>query len=168
MPLPRFTPNILTLWMALAMVVMGCVHAPRPPERRVYLISESTDGVGSDSPRGVGGSGAEAYCNELQKTCFKTCWRRKPELESIPKHSAQHDRHCTEKCRREFMKCVEQQEQLERQDVKKELRFQDIGTALVWLGEHKTELELGTMVVVAGVAFTVAVSAAGALVLAPL
>ena len=66
------------------------------------------------------------------------------------------------------MKCVEQQEQLERQDVKKELRFQDIGTALVWLGEHKTELELGTMVVVAGVAFTVAVSAAGALVLAPL
>jgi hypothetical protein len=40
--------------------------------------------------------------------------------------------------------------------------------ALAWLREHKAELALGTVVVVAGVAFVVATGGGGALLLVPL
>jgi len=48
--------------------------------------------------------------------------------------------------------------------------FQAIAPAIDWLEEHHTELLVGTVVVIAGVAFTVVVadSGGGALALAPL
>jgi hypothetical protein len=48
------------------------------------------------------------------------------------------------------------------------LEFPDMNKALNWLREHKTEVAIGTVVVVAGVAFIVSTGGAGALVLAPL
>lgn len=65
------------------------------------------------------------------------------------------------------MECVEEQEQLERER-KKDRHFSNIDSALEWLRNHKTEVAIGAVVVVAGVAFVVATGGGGALILAPL
>ncbi|WP_272134469.1 hypothetical protein [Stigmatella ashevillensis] len=157
--------------MALLTTVLaasaGCAHIQQP-ERKVYVISSNAIDVGSNNESGTGGSGAEAYCNELEKKCFKTCWNRKPKLSSIPKGSGRHNEYCTELCRQEFMNCVKQQEELERQESqKKDLYFRDMDSALDWIRNHTEEAPPGTTVVVTGVVFVVAVMA-GALVLSPL
>jgi hypothetical protein len=165
----------------LVVTSLGCSHvnrAERQAEREVYVISDDANGVGSNVNGGTGGAGAEAYCNELEKTCYKQCWRRKPELSSIPKGSGKHNEFCNEKCRKEFNECVEKLEQAERQELqsrfparKQEFHFPDTGTALVWLKEHKTEVALGALVIVGGVlaapavAYVIGLSATGALVL---
>lgn len=70
------------------------------------------------------------------------------------------------------MRCIQEQEELERQDSqKRELHFPTMNAALEWLREHKTEVAVGTIVIVAGVIaapYVVAIAAGGALVLAPL
>ncbi|MGE6756642.1 hypothetical protein ACQKGO_01415 [Corallococcus interemptor] len=153
---------ILTVMMATA-----CGHTQRP-ERKTYVVSEDARGVGTAEGPGTGGSGAEAYCGEVQNQCFQKCWRRKPSIKSIPKNSATHHQHCTTMCLNEFMKCVKEQEALEAQSAKRELRFPDMAAALAWLRAHKSEVALGTVVIVAGVGFTLAVGAAGLLVLSPI
>ncbi|MFP2896152.1 hypothetical protein [Corallococcus sp. 4LFB] len=149
------------------MMAAACGHTQRP-ERKTYVVSEDARGVGTAEGPGTGGSGAEAYCGEVQKQCFQKCWRRKPPITSVPKHSAMHHEYCTKTCREEFMKCVEEQEALERQAARPELRFSSMAAALDWLREHKAEVALGTVVVVAGMAFTLAVAPAGLLVLSPI
>jgi hypothetical protein len=165
----------------LAATSLGCSHAnqtERQSEREVYIISDDASGVGSNVNGGTGGAGAEAYCNELERTCYTQCWRRKPELSSIPKGSGKHNEFCNEKCRKEFNECVEKLEEAERQEAqsrppvrKQELHFSNMDTALVWLKEHKTEVALGALVIVGGllaapaVAYVVGLSATGALVL---
>lgn len=69
------------------------------------------------------------------------------------------------------MTCIKEQEELERQESQKqELQFPTMDAALDWIREHKTEVAIGTVVIVAGVAATPYVIAVmgGALVLAPL
>ncbi len=157
--------------MALLLTVgFGCVHT-RQPERKIYIISEDASGVGSTVESGTGGAGVDAYCNEIQKQCFSKCWRRKPEYSGIKKHSGDHYRHCDEKCLKVFMQCVKEQEELERQESqKKELHFPTLDAALDWIREHKTEVAIGTVVIVGGVLAAPYVIAilGGALVLAPL
>ncbi|RKH66474.1 hypothetical protein [Corallococcus llansteffanensis] len=48
------------------------------------------------------------------------------------------------------------------------LEFSSLQQAREWLREHKSEVALGTMVVVGGTAFILTIGAAGALILAPL
>jgi hypothetical protein len=48
------------------------------------------------------------------------------------------------------------------------LRFPAVDGAIDWLKEHRTELLVGTVVVIAGVTFVVASAGAGLLVLTPL
>ena len=151
--------NLMVLLTTVAVASLGCAHSQRP-ERKVYVIFADASAVGSNDARGIGGAGADAYCNELQKQCFTKCWRRKPEHSTIPKHSEKHNDYC--------MACVKEQEELERQEsMKKPLQFKNMDAALDWLREHTTEAPPGTNVVVTGVVFVVAV-VAGALVLAPL
>ena len=50
----------------------------------------------------------------------------------------------------------------------KELRFSRIHEAIDWIKEHKAEVALGSVVVVAGVAFVLTTGGSGALILAPL
>lgn len=64
------------------------------------------------------------------------------------------------------MECMEDQERVEKD--KKRLEFSNIDRALTWLREHKAEVAIGTVVVVAGVAFVIATGGSGALILAPL
>ncbi|KFA87639.1 hypothetical protein Q664_46485 [Archangium violaceum Cb vi76] len=166
---------VLAQWTFLLMVVAvasasgGCSHTQNP-ERRVYVISEDASGVGSNLESGTGGAGAEAYCSEMEKQCFKKCWRRKPRISSIPKGSAVHHEYCTTTCLEERMRCVKEQEELERQESQKKLDFPTINAALGWLREHKTEVAIGTVVIVGGMVaapYVIAVMG-GALVLAPL
>ncbi|NNC14500.1 hypothetical protein HJC22_01980 [Corallococcus exiguus] len=149
------------------MIATACGHTQRP-ERKTYVVSEDAQGVGTAEGPGTGGSGAEAYCGEMQKQCFQTCWEREPPYPSIPKNSAMHHKYCTTECLKQFMECVKEQEALEAQNAKRGLRFPDMNAALDWLREHKSEVVLGTVVVVAGVAFTLVVAPAGLLVLSPI
>jgi hypothetical protein len=48
------------------------------------------------------------------------------------------------------------------------LRFPAVEEAVEWLKEHRTELLVGTVVVMAGVTFVVVSAGAGLIVLAPL
>jgi len=167
---PVALTRLMALLATLATASLGCAHTPQS-DRKVYVISEDASGVGSNVESGAGGAGAEAYCNELQKQCFNKCWRRKPTLPSIPKGSGMHYEHCTKTCREEFDKCIKEQEELERQESQREeLHFPTLGAALDWIREHKTEVALGTVVIVGGVAAAPYVIAmmGGALVLAPL
>jgi len=169
--LPVRPTRLAALLVALATASFECAHTQQP-ERKVYFISEDASGVGSEAGSGTGGSGAEAYCNELQKQCFTACWNRKPAISSIKKGSGMHHEHCTKTCRAEFMRCIQEQAELERQDLqKRELHFPSMDAALEWLREHKTEVAVGTIVIVAGVIaapYVVAIAAGGALVLAPM
>ena len=172
----------MLLLTAVALTNLACVHTTGPEqqsERKTYVISEDARGVGSNINGGTGGAGAEAYCNELEKKCYKQCWRRKPELSSIPKGSGKHNEFCTEKCRKEFNECVDKLEEMERQEAQsrtpsrqQEFHFPDIDTAIVWLKEHKTEVALGALIIVGGAlaapavaAYVVGLGATGALVL---
>ncbi|HZI15589.1 MAG TPA: hypothetical protein VE153_34775 [Myxococcus sp.] len=146
------------LLLSATMVVAGCAHSPGP-ERRVYVISEDASGVG--------GSGGHD-CDEEHIQCFDRCWNKAPPLTSIKKGSGMHNEYCTTLCREEYMDCIEEQEQEERERKNTRLRFSDMDAALGWLRTHKAEVALGTVVVVAGVAFIVSTGGAGALILAPL
>ncbi|WP_309896165.1 hypothetical protein [Archangium sp.] len=50
----------------------------------------------------------------------------------------------------------------------RELKFSRVDAAIEWIREHKAEVALGTVVIIAGVAFVVTTGGAGALILAPL
>lgn len=160
--------KLLVLITAVAMASLGCAHT-QAPQRKMYLIAEDASRIHfkEDAP-GIGGAGAEAYCNELQIQCYDKCWRRKPPIWSIKKHSAVHREFCTKKCREEFNQCVDKQEEMERQDShRKNLTFPSIDAALAWLKEHTPEAPPGTHVVVAGVGFVIAIMG-GALFLVPI
>jgi hypothetical protein len=149
--------SLLALVLTWAAVGAACVSVQQP-ERRIYVISREAPGTG--------GSGTD-LCTELQIKCFDRCWNRPPPLTSIKPGSGKHHEYCTKECREEFMECMEDQERLEEAG-KKRLDFSTIDNALAWLREHKTEVAVGTVVVVAGVVFVVATGGSGALILAPL
>ena len=48
------------------------------------------------------------------------------------------------------------------------LEFSRVDQAIAWIQDHKTEVALGTVVIVAGVAFIITTGGSGALILAPL
>lgn len=150
------------LSFALTLVGLGCSHAQRS-ERRAYVISEDARGVGS--ALGSGGSGGRD-CQAEHEACFRRCWEK-----SRPKYPHKHGewyyKRCTSDCREEFNRCEEEQENEAAKRVG-ELKFSRVDEAVEWLKNHKTEVVLGTVVVVAGVAFIVTTGGSGALVLAPL
>ena len=168
---PCVRRSLRALFVSVVMAMTGCAHTQQPV-RQVYVISKDAAGIGSRVEGGMGGAGADAYCNELQKQCYTQCWRRKPEI-SIKKGSGDHRKYCTSQCLKVFMDCTQEQEELERQESqapKKELHFTNMDKALGWLREHKTEVALGTIVIVGGVVAApyALVVLGGALVLAPL
>lgn len=153
---------ITVLVMVVTMVSLGCSHAQKP-RAQVYVISEDAQGVGAKL--GTGGSGGRD-CQAEHEECFRKCWQtRRPKYPH--KHDGWYYERCTADCREEFNRCEEEQEKEERSRVKK-LEFSNIDQALEWLRAHKAEIALGMVVVVAGVAFIVATSGTGALILAPL
>jgi hypothetical protein len=145
--------RFVVLMTALAMVSAGCAHTQRP-ESRIYVISENAEGVGSGL--GTGGAGDDLCQQELEK-CMKSCWEKKQWPYPHNKEQAGwYYKRCTADCNQAFLDC------------EKKLEFTRMGEALEWLGEHKAEVALGSIVIVAGVAFFVTTGGSGALILAPL
>ncbi len=72
---------MIALLVAVAMANFGCAHT-QVPERKRYLIAEDASSIDfQEDARGIGGAGADAYCNELQIQCYdkSTHARRRPE-----------------------------------------------------------------------------------------
>ncbi|WP_375761413.1 hypothetical protein [Corallococcus exercitus] len=152
-------PKALGAWVLLAAAASsGCSHAQKP-EPRVYLIAEDAGGIG-----GAGGRD----CDAEHVVCFDRCWNSAPPLTSIKRGSGKHHEYCTGECRERYMDCIEALERAPQKGDVAELRFSNIDGALDWLRAHRSELALGTVVVIAGVAFIVATGGSGALILAPL
>ncbi|MCY1023122.1 hypothetical protein [Pyxidicoccus sp. MSG2] len=74
---------------------------------------------------------------------------------------------CIARCRPAFLDCSRLKEAAEA--AKLRVRFPAVDSAVDWLKQHRRELVVGTVVVIAGVAFVVVVAGSGgtALVLAP-
>ncbi len=144
--------------MALVVLCIGCGHAPRPVHAQTYVISEEVEAIGGSGDRN---------CHEEQIQCFDKCWNTTPPYPHR-KGDGWHHAYCTRTCREAYVECVQEQESEARNRSRRTLEFPDIDRALSWLRAHKTEVVLGTVVVVAGVAFIVATGGSGALLLVPL
>jgi hypothetical protein len=149
----------IALMMAMALASVGCAHAQQP-ERRVYVISEDAQGVGT--ALGIGGAGFRD-CDAEHNQCFDECWNASSLPYPHTKRDGWYREYCTKTCRELFVECEKENEQKA-----KELRFSRVDEAIEWIKNHKTEVVLGTVVVIAGVAFVVTTGGSGALILAPL
>ncbi len=152
-------------WFALVMAWMmaglGCAHAYRP-ESRIHVVSESTEGVGS--ALGRGGSG-DRDCDHEFKLCMKRCWDKRYPWPHNKQQSGWYYERCEQDCNKSYKECEEEAERAREQE---KLKFSRMDEAIDWIQKHKAEVALGTVVIVAGVAFVLATGGAGALVLAPL
>jgi hypothetical protein len=98
-------------------------------------------------------------CDQEHIDCFRDCMRRPPP--EFKKDKGALYRVCQSQCLKAYMDCVKAQES--------ELReFSTMDTAFTWLNQHKKEIAVGAIVIVAGTAFVVVTGGAGALALAPL
>jgi len=146
------------------MASIGCAHAQRS-ESRIHVISEDAEGVGV--ALGRGGAGDDICQKELEK-CMNICWEK--HRWPYPHNKQQtgwYYKRCTADCNQEFKECEEEYEEAVREREKK-LKFSRMNEAIEWIRVHKAEVALGTVVVVAGVAFVLTTGGSGALILAPL
>jgi len=157
----------LVLLSALAWVCAGCGHArPARGPAQTYLIDEDASGVGS--ALGMGGSGYD--CDEELSQCFNRCWESSRKPYPHTENNEWYYEHCLKTCRQQYMQCIDELEKEEAERVKKRppLEFSSFDKARDWIRSHKTEVALGTIVIVAGGTFILATGGAGALILAPL
>lgn len=151
-------------WAVLAVATAvdgtGCAHSPSPPESRIYVISDDAQGVGP--ALGTGGSGFRD-CEAEERACYEECWNAEPLPYPHTKRDGWYREYCTRECRKVHMECAKANEQKAR-----ELKFSRVDEAIGWIRNHKTQVALGTVVVIAGVAFVITTGGSGALILAPL
>jgi hypothetical protein len=96
------------------------------------------------------------------------CWEKKQWPYPHSKEQAGwYYKRCTADCNQAFKKCEEEYEEAARTREEK-LKFSRMDEAIEWIRAHKAEVALGTIVVVAGVAFILTTGGSGALILAPL
>ncbi|WNG45150.1 hypothetical protein F0U60_14315 [Archangium minus] len=149
--------ELLSLLMTVAIAGVGCVHT-QAPERKIYVISE--DSVG------IGGSGTYD-CDAEFKQCMKRCWDNRYPWPHNKKQGAWYYERCEQDCNREYNECEKEKEK-EEAERRNKLTFSRMDEAIDWPRNHKAEVALGTVVVVAGVAFIITTGGSGALILAPL
>jgi hypothetical protein len=146
------------------MVNVGCAHAQRP-ESRIHVVSENAEGVGA--ALGSGGAGDDICQKELEK-CMTLCWEKNQwPYPHNKQQTGWYYKRCTTSCNQEFKKCEEEYEEAAREREKK-IEFSRMSEAIDWIKEHKAEVALGTVVVVAGIAFILTTGGSGALILVPL
>lgn len=160
--------RLVALLCAVAMACAGCGHSgpARGLARTTYVIDEDASGVGS--ALGTGGSGYD--CDDELSKCFNRCWESSRKPYPHTENNEWYYEYCTKTCRKEYMQCIEEKEKEEAERVKKRppLEFSSLDKARDWIRSHKTEVALGTVVIVAGATFILATGGAGALILAPL
>lgn len=112
----------------------------------------------------MGGSGGYD-CDEEFKQCMKRCWdKRYPWPHNKPQSGWYHER-CEQDCNKAYNDCEDEKEEEKKRN---ELKFSRMDDAIAWLRSHKAEVALGTVVIVAGVAFVLTTGGTGALILTPL
>lgn len=141
----------------------GCAHAHRT-EARTHVISDDAEGVGT--ALGSGGAGGHD-CQKEHEECIDRCWKKRYPWPHSKEQGGWYYERSIENCRVQFNECEKEQEQAAREREKK-LKFSHMNEAIDWLRTHKAEVALGTVVVVAGVAFVLTTGGSGALILAPL
>jgi hypothetical protein len=125
-----------------------------------YAPSSSTGGHIGDI---VLASRRPRDCDQEQIDCVRECMRRRlPSHESHIKHKdGSKNRFCQRMCLDEYMDCLEQEKS-------RALQFSTEGDATEWLKRNRTELLVGTVVVIAGIAFVTLSAGAGLVILAPI
>ncbi|WP_420943164.1 hypothetical protein [Archangium gephyra] len=102
-------------------------------------------------------------CDQEQVDCVQACMKRR--LPSNYSHIRREDggkkRFCEKECLEEYMDCLESQKQ-------HALQFNAVDSAVEWLKRNREQLLLGSVVIIAGVAFVTISAGAGAVVLAPI
>jgi hypothetical protein len=160
--------RLLALLSTTMVVCASCSHTrpTRDLNARTYIIDEDASGVGS--ALGTGGSGYN--CDDELNKCFTRCWESSQQPYPHVERNEWYYEYCTRECRKQYMQCVEELEKEEVERVKKRppLEFSSFAKARDWIRAHKSEVALGTVVIVAGVAFILATGGSGALILAPL
>jgi hypothetical protein len=158
----QFFSSSLILMTAIAVAGIGCVHTQHP-ENQIHVISEDASGVGT--ALGTGGAGGHD-CQEEHEQCFRRCWQQ-----SRPKYPHKHDewyyKRCTADCSKAYNECLDELDKEAREHASK-LEFSRVNEAIEWLRNHKAEVALGTIVIIAGAAFVITTGGSGALILAPL
>ena len=101
-------------------------------------------------------------CDQEQIDCFQSCMKSR--LPSHQNHINRADgskgRFCESKCLEEYLLCLKLQGS-------HALQFHAASDAVEWLKRNRTKLLVGTVVIIAGVAFVTLSAGAGAAVLAP-
>lgn len=156
--------------MPVAVLLLACCGHGTPIQAlakgQAYVIDADARGVGS--ALATGGSGYD--CDDELNRCFKKCWESSRQPYPHMTHDEWYYEYCTRECRKEYMECVKEleKEEAERAKKKRPLEFTSIEAARAWIRSHKSQISLGTVVVVAGAAFVLATGGSGALILAPL
>lgn len=153
--------RLIALVATVAIVSLGCSHAQHS-DAKTHVVSMDASGVGA--ALATGGSGHD--CQQEHEECMERCWARRYPWPHGEEQSGWYHEKCVQECRAQFVDCDEEQEQA-LQEREKKLNFSSMDRALTWLGEHKGEVTLGTIVVVGGAVFALAVNPAGWLVLIP-
>lgn len=142
------------------------VHSWRPAAEFQEALPKLPSSVSSSTTSSgeiVLVSGRRRDCDQEQINCHRDCMRRKlPAPHNyLPRGHPRHNQLCRDKCRVAYDDCLEAEKA-------RALRFPAVEGAVQWLKEHRTQLLVGTVVVIAGVTFVVVSAGAGLLVLAPL
>ncbi len=124
-----------------------------PDSTRSNTLSEEIVFVGS----------SRRDCDQEHIDCHQNCMRRKLPAphDYIPRGHPRHNQICRDQCLRAYNDCVDAEKA-------RALRFSAVEGAVGWLKEHRTELLVGTVVVIAGVTFVTVSAGAGLFVLTPL
>ncbi len=115
---------------------------------------------GVDGPIRLAASTRDCHAEYVQ--CMKECLKAPlpSHLRHVPRGSARHEQICNQKCMPPYLDCSRLQE-IEAK------RFTAIEPAIDWVKQNRKEILVGTVLIVAGVAFIVVSAGAGVVVLAP-
>lgn len=121
--------------------------------------------AGSAARRIVLASSRQSDCYAQYLECYQQC--RQIPIPTDFNHyiedfgpRAGHDRYCSEKCMRQYTKCLNAQE-------RRAQEFTAVDSAIDWLKRNHEAVGIGSLVVIAGVTFVAVSAGAGVLVLAP-
>lgn len=140
-------------------------HSWRPAAEFQEALQNLPSSIRDDAPWEpiVLASSRKRDCDQEQLDCHRNCMRRKlPAPHNyIPRGNPRHDQICRDRCLPPYLDCVDAEKS-------RALRFPAVDGAVEWLKEHRTQLLVGAVVVIAGVTFVVVSAGAGLAVLAPL
>jgi hypothetical protein len=175
--------------LALLLLSCGSVRHATPPLAEeltgfVLIIKEASDGQVSHSWQHAAefdlsqyerlsrngsafgsivlASSRQRDCDQEQIDCHRACMKSRlpSKLSHIKREDGSKNQHCSDKCLQEYMGCLKLQEL-------NALEFSAANSAAEWLKRNRKELLVGSIVIIAGVAFVTLSAGAGLVILAP-